>query len=105
MENKEILQHIDHTLLKPTATWQEIQQLCQEALDHGCATVCNPPCFVLKVKEQFPQLKVCTVVGFPLGYQTQAVKSAEAWDARQNGADEIDLVINRCDVKSGNLAK
>ena len=105
MENKEILQHIDHTLLKPTATWQEIQQLCQEALDHGCATVCIPPCFVLKVKEQFPQLKVCTVVGFPLGYQTQAVKSAETWDARQNGADEIDLVINRCDVKSGNLGE
>ena len=70
-----------------------------------CATVCIPPCFVLKVKEQFPELKVCTVIGFPLGYQTQAAKSAEAWDARQNGADELDLVVNMCDVKSGNLGE
>ncbi len=103
MENQEILKHIDHTLLKPTATWKDIEQLCKEALEHGCATVCIAPCFVQKVKEQFPNLKVCTVIGFPLGYQTQAAKSAEAWDARQNGADEIDLVINLCDVKSGEL--
>ncbi len=103
MENKEILKHIDHTLLKPTATWKEVEQLCKEALEHGCATVCIAPCFVQKVKEQFPNLKVCTVIGFPLGYQTQAAKSAEAWDARQNGADELDLVINLCDVKSGEL--
>ncbi len=103
MDNKEILKHIDHTLLKPGATWKEIEQLCREALEHECATVCIPPCYVLKVKEQFPELKVCTVIGFPLGYQTQAAKSAEAWDARQNGADELDLVINPCDVKSGEL--
>lgn len=105
MDNKEILKHIDHTLLKPTATWAEVEQLCREAVEHECATVCIPPCFVLKVKEQFPQLKVCTVIGFPLGYQTQAAKSAEAWDARQNGADELDLVVNMCDVKSGNLGE
>ncbi len=103
MENKEILKHIDHTLLKPTATWKDIEQLCREAVEHECATVCIPPCYVLKVKEQFPEMKVCTVIGFPLGYQTQATKSAEAWDARQNGADELDLVINPCDVKSGEL--
>lgn len=105
MENKEILQHIDHTLLKPTATWKDIEQLCREAVEHETATVCIPPCYVLKVKQEFPQLKVCTVIGFPLGYQTQAAKSAEAWDARQNGADELDLVINMCDVKSGNLGE
>ncbi|MBQ8599542.1 MAG: deoxyribose-phosphate aldolase [Oscillospiraceae bacterium] len=105
MDNKEILSHIDHTLLKPTATWAEIQQLCKEALEHGCATVCIPPCYVLKTKQEFPELKVCTVIGFPLGYQTQAAKSAEAWDARQNGADELDLVVNMCDVKSGNLGE
>lgn len=105
MENKEILSHIDHTLLKPTATWAEIQQLCREAQEHGCATVCIPPCYVLKTKQEFPQLKVCTVIGFPLGYQSQAAKSAEAWDARQNGADELDLVVNLCDVKNGNLGE
>lgn len=105
MENKEILSHIDHTLLKPTATWTEIQQLCREAQEHGCATVCIPPCYVLKTKQEFPQLRVCTVIGFPLGYQSQAAKSAEAWDARQNGADELDLVVNLCDVKNGNLGE
>lgn len=105
MDNQEILQHIDHTLLKPTATWKEIQQLCNEAMEHHCACVCIPPCYVLKVKKEFPELKVCTVVGFPLGYQTQAAKSAEAWDARQNGADEIDLVVNPCDVKNGDLGE
>ncbi len=105
MENKEILSHIDHTLLKPTATWKEIDRLCQEAIQYQTATVCIPPCFVQKVKETYPELKVCTVIGFPLGYQTQAAKSAEAWDARQNGADELDLVVNLCDVKSGNLGE
>ena len=105
MENKEILSHIDHTLLKPTATWAEVEQLCKEALEHGCATVCIAPCYVKKVKEAFPDLKVCTVIGFPFGYQTQAAKSAEAWDARQNGADELDLVINQCDVKNGDLGE
>ncbi len=58
-----------------------------------------------KAKESYPSLKVCTVIGFPLGYQTQAAKAAEAWDARQNGADELDLVINMTDVKSGNLGE
>lgn len=105
MENKEILSHIDHSLLKPTATWAEVEQLCKEALEHGCATVCIAPCYVKKVKETFPDLKVCTVIGFPFGYQTQAAKSAEAWDARQNGADELDLVINQCDVKNGDLGE
>lgn len=105
MENTEILKHIDHTLLKPGAIWNEIQQLCEEALEHGCACVCIPPCYVKQVKETYPKLKVCTVVGFPLGYQTQAAKAAEAWDARQNGADEIDLVINPCDVKNGNMGE
>ncbi len=105
MENKEILSHIDHSLLKPTATWAEVEQLCKEAVEHGCATVCIAPCYVKKAKEAFPDLKVCTVIGFPFGYQTQAAKSAEAWDARQNGADELDLVINQCDVKNGDLGE
>lgn len=105
MTNKEILSYIDHTLLKPTATWAEVEQLCKEALEHGCASVCIPPCYVKKAKESFPELKVGTVIGFPFGYQSQAAKSAEAWDARQNGADELDLVINQCDVKNGDLGE
>ena len=105
MTNKELLSHIDHTLLKPTATWAEVEQLCREALEHGCASVCIPPCYVKKAKESFPELKVGTVIGFPFGYQSQAAKSAEAWDARQNGADELDLVINQCDVKNGDLGE
>ena len=105
MTNKELLSHIDHTLLKPTATWAEVEQLCKEALEHGCASVCIPPCYVKKAKESFPELKVGTVIGFPFGYQSQAAKSAEAWDARQNGADELDLVINQCDVKNGDLGE
>ena len=105
MTKQEILSHIDHTLLKPTATWAEVEQLCKEALEHGCASVCIPPCYVKKAKESFPELKVGTVIGFPFGYQSQAAKSAEAWDARQNGADELDLVINQCDVKNGDLGE
>ena len=105
MTNKELLSHIDHTLLKPTATWAEVEQLCKEVLEHGCASVCIPPCYVKKAKESFPELKVGTVIGFPFGYQSQAAKSAEAWDARQNGADELDLVINQCDVKNGDLGE
>ena len=105
MTNKELLSHIDHTLLKPTATWAEVEQLCKEALEYGCASVCIPPCYVKKAKESFPELKVGTVIGFPFGYQSQAAKSAEAWDARQNGADELDLVINQCDVKNGDLGE
>lgn len=105
MENQEVLSHIDHTLLRPTATWKEIDQLCREAVTHRTATVCIPPCYVKRVKEAYPSLKVCTVIGFPLGYQTQAAKAAEAWDARQNGADELDLVINMTDVKNGDLGE
>ena len=105
MTKQEILSHIDHTLLKPTATWAEVEQLCKEALEHGCASVCIPPCYVKKAKESFSELKVGTVIGFPFGYQSQAAKSAEAWDARQNGADELDLVINQCDVKNGDLGE
>lgn len=105
MTNKEIISHIDHTLLKPTATWAEVEQLCKEAQEQGCACVCIAPCYVKKVKETFPELKVGTVIGFPFGYQSQAAKSAEAWDARQNGADELDLVINQCDVRNGDLGE
>ncbi len=100
MQVSDIFAHIDHTLLKPTATTDEIFQLCCEAIEHGAASVCVPPRFVGAVKDTFgDELTVCTVIGFPLGYQTTAVKVAETLDAIENGADEIDMVISLGDVK------
>ncbi len=102
--NKEILKQLDCSLLTGAA-WKDVEALCRQAMEQGCASVCIPPCYVKKVKEQFPQLTVSTVIGYPMGYQTQAAKSAEAWDARQNGADELELAVNLCDVKSGELGE
>lgn len=103
MTNSEILSHVDHTLLQPTATWQEIQQLCEEALRNQTASACIPPSYVARVRNNYPQLNICTVIGFPLGYMTTAAKVAEAKDALANGADEIDMVINLGDVKNGDF--
>lgn len=96
---------MDHTLLKATSTWEEVSALCQEALEHGMATVCIPPRFVRLAKETYPNLQVCTVIGFPLGYNTTAIKAAEAEQALREGADEIDMVINLGDVKAGRFAQ
>ena len=106
MENKEIFGYIDHTLLKPTATWTEIKSLCDEAIKYRTASVCIPPSYVRRVHEAYGgSLKICTVIGFPLGYSTGAVKAFEAKDAIKSGADEIDMVINICDVKNGDFDK
>ena len=78
MDKKTVFSHVDHTLLKATSTWEEVSALCQEALEHGMATVCIPPRFVRLAKETYPNLQVCTVIGFPLGYNTTAIKAAEA---------------------------
>ena len=94
MENKEILSHVDHTLLKPTATWKEIEQICKEAIKNNTATVCIPPAYIKKVKENFKDLAIATVIGFPLGYNTSEVKIYETKQAIEDGADEIDMVIN-----------
>ena len=101
MENKDIYPYIDHTLLKATATKEQIKQLCTEAEQYGTASVCIPPAFVKWVRRQFPKLNICTVIGFPLGYNTAEIKAAEAADAVKNGADEIDMVINLGFVKDG----
>ena len=87
---------IDHTLLKPAATRQDIHQLCQEARQYGFCSVCINPVWVSYAKEQLQgsDVKVCTVIGFPLGANTTAVKTYETEDALKNGADEIDMVIN-----------
>lgn len=95
MDIANILSHVDHTLLKPEATWEQIKTLCDEAMEFGCATVCIPPAFV-KAAADYVQgyLKICTVIGFPNGYSTTASKIFETKDAVENGASEIDMVIN-----------
>ena len=87
---------IDHTLLKPTATREEIHRLCEEARQYGFFSVCINPVWVSYAKEQLKgtEVKVCTVIGFPLGANTTAVKTYETEDSLKNGADEIDMVIN-----------
>lgn len=102
MDNSLIFSHIDHTLLRPTSTVDEIDKLCTQALRYGTASVCIPACYVKYAHDRFPQLNICTVIGFPLGYSTTAVKCFEASNAVLNGASEIDMVINLCDVKNGN---
>lgn len=101
MDKKTVFSHVDHTLLKATATWDEVSALCREALENGMATVCIPPYFVRMAKAEYPNLPVCTVIGFPLGYNTTAVKAAEAEQALREGADEIDMVVNLGNVKAG----
>ena len=95
MELKEILSRCDHTLLKQESTWEQIRTLCDEGVKYGCASVCIPASFVKQADEYLDgKLKVCTVIGFPNGYSTTAVKAFEAENAVRNGADEIDMVIN-----------
>lgn len=103
MNSEQIYAHIDHTALKQATTWQMIQTLCEEAMYGGAASVCIPPCYVARAKEYVKgTMPICTVIGFPNGYQTTLVKLVEAKEALANGADEIDMVINLCDVKNGN---
>lgn len=96
MINKnEILSKVDHTFLKQTATWNDIRELCDDAIRYNTASVCIPPSFVKEAKEYVNEkMKVCTVIGFPNGYNTTDVKVFETKDAIKNGADEIDMVIN-----------
>ncbi|MBQ2412678.1 MAG: deoxyribose-phosphate aldolase [Anaerotignum sp.] len=95
MNKKEIIATIDHTLLKQAATWEQIRDLCIEGMESGTASVCIPPSFVKQAAEFVEgKLPICTVIGFPNGYQTTAIKVMEAAQAVKNGADEIDMVIN-----------
>ena len=103
MDNAYILRHVDHTLLTATATWQEIEQLCIDALKYNTASVCVPPCYVSRIREAFPNLSICTVIGFPLGYSTTSVKAFESQTAIDDGADELDMVVNITDVKNGSF--
>ena len=104
-KKKVILGCIDHTLLKPCATMEQLDQLCKEALTYATASVCVMPSVVAYVKRNYPELNICTVIGFPLGYQTTKAKCAEALDALECGASELDMVVNRIDVKNGDFEK
>lgn len=102
MDVKDMLKHVDHTQLSQTATWEDIRTLCDEATQYGTASVCIPPSYVKQVKEYVgDKMAVCTVVGFPNGYNTTAVKEFETRKALEDGADEIDMVINLGWVKDG----
>ena len=102
MKKEEIIRTIDHTLLKQAATWEQIHDLCIEGMESGTASVCIPPSFVKQAAEFVEgRLPICTVIGFPNGYQTMAIKAMEAAQAVKNGADEIDMVINIGWVKEG----
>lgn len=100
MDKKTILEHIDHTLLKPFATWEQIETLCREAVANNTASVCVPQCYIARIHENFPHLNICTVVGFPLGYETTEGKVADTKQCIKDGASEIDMVINICAVKN-----
>lgn len=103
MDTKKILSMVDHTLLLQTSTWEEIRALCDDAIHYGTASVCIPPCFVQQAKEYVGnQMKICTVIGFPNGNHTTATKVFETMDAVNNGADEIDMVINVGMLKAKN---
>ena len=102
MDYGEILSHCDHTLLKQDCTWGQIQALCDEGMAYGCASVCIPPAYVARAADYVAgRLPICTVIGFPNGYATTAVKVFETEDAVRNGADEIDMVVNLGWVKDG----
>ena len=102
MEQREILSKVDHTLLAQTATWEEIKVICDDAVAYQTASVCIPPSYVKQAAEYLgDKMPVCTVIGFPNGYNTTAVKVFETEYAVRNGAEEIDMVINLGWVKEG----
>ena len=95
METREILSRVDHTLLRQDAGWEEIRAVLDDAMGYGCASACIPPSYVRQAADYVSgHLPICTVIGFPNGYATTKVKCFEAADAVQNGADELDMVIN-----------
>ncbi len=102
MKKEEILSMVDHTLLTQTATWEDIKQICDDGMQYKCASVCIPPSYVKQAADYVAgNIAICTVIGFPNGYMTKEVKIFETKDALQNGASEIDMVINIGDLKAG----
>ncbi|HHZ03253.1 MAG TPA: deoxyribose-phosphate aldolase [Tissierellia bacterium] len=106
MNYLEIMTHVDHTLLKPFAVWEDIKELCDEAIMYKAASVCIPPNYIKRVHSVYgKQLNICTVVGFPLGYSVTEAKVEECKQALKDGVNEIDMVINITDVKNKNFDK
>lgn len=106
MDNKEILKHVDHTVLKAFTTWEDIKTLCDEAIELNTASVCVPATYVKKINETYgDKINICTVIGFPLGYSVKESKVCEAEVAVKEGASEIDMVVNICDIKNGDFDK
>ena len=101
MDDAYILSHVDHTLLAATASWSQIDKICNEAIKYKTASICIPPCYVKRARESYKDLNIGTVIGFPLGYDAIAVKAVALQTAISEGADEIDMVINITDVKNG----
>ena len=102
MDKSEILKRVDHTILTQTCTWGEVKEICDDAIRYNTASICIPPSFVKRAKEYVQdKIKVCTVIGFPNGYVASDVKIYETTIAIKDGADEIDMVINLGNVKSG----
>ena len=106
MDIKEILSKVDHTLLKPESTWEQIKEICDDGIKYQVASVCIPPDFVKRAREYVgDQVAVCTVIGFPNGYSTKETKVFETQNAIQSGALEIDMVVNIGDIKSKDYDK
>jgi len=105
LDDAAIFARVDHTLLNPTAKWDEIAVLCNEAVHCKTASVCIPPAFVRKVHEQYKDINICTVIGFPLGYSTMETKMHELTQAITDGASELDVVINIGDAKAKDFSK
>ena len=102
MTAKEMLGKVDHTQLKAFATWEDIQKLCDEAIQYHTASVCVPPCYIKRIHDSYGEkINICTVVGFPLGYSVTEAKVAEVRKALEDGCNEIDMVVNISDVKNG----
>ena len=103
MEIKEILSKVDHTLLKPESTWEQIKEICDDGIKYETASVCIPPSFVKQAADYVDgKIAICTVIGFPNGYNATDVKVFETENALKNGADEIDMVINLGDLMDKN---
>ena len=106
MTDNEILKHIDHTQLKAFAKWEDIEKLCDEAVEYQTASVCIPPTYIKRVHDKYQdKINICTVVGFPLGYSVTSAKVAEVEQALKDGCNEIDMVVNISDVKNGDYDK
>ena len=106
MNSLEILKFVDHTLLKPFATWEDIKILCDEAIEYKTASVCIPPCYVKRVHNTYGnKINICTVIGFPLGYSVTQAKLAECKQAIEDGANELDMAVNISDVKNKEYKK